>query len=80
MHVRQKMWIHNLLIVSNQSPHDNIQEVILCESEDCNLWLSGVTMHGKYAYDPTFGALNFRGGQLYAEGVHAHMYPLPNVD
>lgn len=68
--VKQNFWMHGLYIRHHRTARTQTDNVVVwCGTEDCNLWLTSVTVQGDGTDDPSRGGLEVNGGQLYAEGA-----------
>jgi hypothetical protein len=71
MHVQQNLWLDSLYMRHHTTPRTNTRSLLTCNSKDCNLWLTSVTLQGDSRRLSDRGAVYVTGGQLYAEGVPA---------
>lgn len=69
MSVYSSIWLHKLYIRHHSTTRSDTMSVIWCGTEDCNLWMTDVTLQGDGAEDPELGGLDASGGQVYAEGT-----------
>lgn len=65
------MWLHNLYLRHTRTGRSNVheKEAMLWCGPDCNLWMTDVTFQGSGNLDPSSGALEVSGGQMYAQGT-----------
>jgi hypothetical protein len=73
MNVQQSLWLDSLYITHNESRRSDPESLLACFGKQCNLWLTGVTLEGTTSNR----GLDVKGGQAYAEGVHAGHFLVP---
>lgn len=68
---RQNLWIDSLYIRFKKTDRsdDRVESVVKCIGEECNMWMTSVTVQGDGDTDPKFGGVLVSGGQLYAQGT-----------
>lgn len=72
--VSKNTWLHNLYIRQHLTRSDNGIDILLwCDSTECNLWLTFVTVQGHGSddlpFDFPYGGLAVSGGQMYADSA-----------
>jgi hypothetical protein len=70
--VEDNLSLDNLYIRQFRTSRGLSNELLGCFGEDCNLWLTSVTLQGAPVPDSSefiYGGVNVAGGQLYAEGA-----------
>ena len=77
--VSQNTWLHNLYIRHHTTGRESsIDMVLWCDTPDCNLWLTFMTLQGYGGYgesvDLKFGGLAVTAGQMYSDGAAQSHY------
>lgn len=68
LHVQQKLWIDNIYIRQGQTRGVELYSLVMCQSVDCNLWLTSVTMQGSGELQPFASGITMHAGKVYGEG------------
>lgn len=71
MEVYQNLWLDSLYVRHYTTPRTDTNYVVWCGTENCNLWMTSVTLQGDGIIDPVNGALFVSGGNFYGEGVYS---------
>jgi hypothetical protein len=64
----KNLWLDGLYIRQQTTSRTDTRALMWCNGEDCNLWLTSITLQGDDTYWPYYGGVGVEGGQLFAEG------------
>lgn len=74
--VQQNLWLDNLYIRHRNTFRTDILtgSIVHCDSEDCLIWMTKVTLQGSGDAHEDPQAIHMFGGQLYADGAVSPYY------